>query len=581
MNTNRKQLDYLLGGKWAMSLRGSLIALPWVILAAPLGNSVGASDFPFARWTLVSSISALPPIGLLALLSISLYRHRLIRPRPWWWILVIGGILGGIKGYLMTYVGYKWGLLTEPFSTDMEKRIGNNFLIGACLFPIITFLIAGYDRYSIQRNKLLRQALSQNTLAAAVDEATTLPDGIVDDRINARIEKDLAETRAVLQELIASGRAIDGKQIANYLRNRTSTSIRPLSHSLLDPRAQGIGAHRIRSAIKWGILNMTIFPGAIVIGYAITALPSFFKRDHFPDSIERFTFHLLVLAAILYLSELCINKFKIRKLYPKFLFTILVLIINDLVVNWIYKILQLRVDLLANRITDIVWILFLVYFVSTSITVFTREEAVIESLKSIITDEELAVAGAKVANSGASRDLARFLHTNMQTALINSANVIDRATARGDVDAIRLELAKVQELLHLPGSIDHQEPEHSLDSTLRSAKQNWDGLMKVKSSVTGTVKTTTPSETKKLAQVLDEALSNSFRHGNASQVTISLKAAKDRLILSVSDNGVGPLEGAEGMGSQTFDSIGGENWDLQAQSEGGAIFTLSMKRQSE
>ena len=33
------QLDILLGGKWAISTRGALIMLPFVVLAAPYGNA--------------------------------------------------------------------------------------------------------------------------------------------------------------------------------------------------------------------------------------------------------------------------------------------------------------------------------------------------------------------------------------------------------------------------------------------------------------------------------------------------------------------------------------------------------------
>jgi two-component sensor histidine kinase len=110
------------------------------------------------------------------------------------------------------------------------------------------------------------------------------------------------------------------------------------------------------------------------------------------------------------------------------------------------------------------------------------------------------------------------------------------------------------------------------------AKRNWDGLMQVQSQFKGTDKEGTSSEAKKIGLVLDEALSNSFRHGKASKVKITLEASKDTLKLSVIDNGIGPTNGAEGMGSQTFDAIAGSSWELAADQEIGSRFTLALRR---
>ena len=165
MILRNRTLDQLLGGRWAISLRGSIAILPFVVLAAPLGNSVGVKNFPFAQWTYISFLSTLPPLGIFILLNFTIYKNRSSKPLSWWWIVLVGGSLGLLKGFLMSLIGYKSGLVTDSFIRDLERRMFNHFLLGVSLLPLVVFIAAGYERYSIQRNRMLRQALAKNSLA--------------------------------------------------------------------------------------------------------------------------------------------------------------------------------------------------------------------------------------------------------------------------------------------------------------------------------------------------------------------------------------------------------------------------------
>ena len=51
---NYKTLDYLLGGRWAISLRGSLAVYPFVVLGAPL--TIDADAFKTADGNLEASL---------------------------------------------------------------------------------------------------------------------------------------------------------------------------------------------------------------------------------------------------------------------------------------------------------------------------------------------------------------------------------------------------------------------------------------------------------------------------------------------------------------------------------------------
>ena len=573
-----KTLDYLLGGRWAISLRGSLAVYPFVVLGAPLGNAVGVKNFPFAEWTYISFLASIPAFAILVLLNFTIYKNRSIKPLPWWGIVLVGGILGLVKGFSMSLIGYKFGILTESFASDVQHRIANHVLIGTCLLPLVAFVTAGYDRYSSQRNKLLRQALAQNSQTGWQANSAPTSQVLANSRISGKIERNLTETQVVLSRLMDSRIEIDGAWLANYLRSRAITSIRPLSHSLFDASGNAVGVRRFRSALKWAVVNFTVYPDAVLVAYAVTSIANHYDYDPFLAATSRFAIQLLLLFGLLHGLRVVNERFHINKLTYKLMIKIGVVTLFELLSSGAIKIVGLRADLVPSLIVDGIWVFFLILVTSAVITIFTQEEAMISTLRSVITDQELQFAEERSINAEAGRNLAHFLHSNLQTALLNSANVIDSAAQAGNTDAVRGEIEKLQNMLRLPDVDEMLITNLTLEATLQHAKRNWDGLMQVQSQFKGTDKEGTSSEAKKIGLVLDEALSNSFRHGKASKVKITLEASKDTLKLSVIDNGIGPTNGAEGMGSQTFDAIAGSSWELAADQEIGSRFTLALRR---
>jgi hypothetical protein len=56
---------------------------------------------------------------------------------------------------------------------------------------------------------------------------------------------------------------------------------------------------------------------------------------------------------------------------------------------------------------------------------------------------------------------------------------------------------------------------------------------------------------------------------------------KNRLSISVIDNGVGPRAGKFGLGSALFEIVSGGNWSLTAQPEGGSKLEIQFDSQAE
>ncbi|MFM8921557.1 MAG: ATP-binding protein [Candidatus Nanopelagicaceae bacterium] len=79
-----------------------------------------------------------------------------------------------------------------------------------------------------------------------------------------------------------------------------------------------------------------------------------------------------------------------------------------------------------------------------------------------------------------------------------------------------------------------------------------------------------------LGNVINEGLSNSFRHGTADKAEIRIDIKSGKILVLVSDNGSGPTKGKAGLGSEWFNTIAGSNWTLTRNSKGGADLNLEI-----
>lgn len=79
-----------------------------------------------------------------------------------------------------------------------------------------------------------------------------------------------------------------------------------------------------------------------------------------------------------------------------------------------------------------------------------------------------------------------------------------------------------------------------------------------------------------IGNVINEGLSNSFRHGNASKVNTSVTHKSDQIFVIVKDNGDGMDGGKPGLGTDWFRAIAGNAWSL-TNNEDGPGTTLEFK----
>jgi signal transduction histidine kinase len=129
----------------------------------------------------------------------------------------------------------------------------------------------------------------------------------------------------------------------------------------------------------------------------------------------------------------------------------------------------------------------------------------------------------------------------------------------------------VQELF----KVEKNKTDASIVIKLINLRRSWDGIAKVKWTIEPHVfAVLTASYFKTVSEILYEAVSNSVRHGGATDVLISLNAGINNIILTITDNGKGVSTApTPGAGFHKFSELGATyNFDLAVDS--GAKLTV-------
>jgi signal transduction histidine kinase len=103
----------------------------------------------------------------------------------------------------------------------------------------------------------------------------------------------------------------------------------------------------------------------------------------------------------------------------------------------------------------------------------------------------------------------------------------------------------------------------------------WQGIMSVEVDLMPDVSILENPLAVHIAQIVEEALANASRHGNATSVGISLKRHDDSIVLVVNDNGSLIPVRKQGLGMAMVSQLSNGNYSLKA-SDSGTQLTVTL-----
>jgi signal transduction histidine kinase len=237
---------------------------------------------------------------------------------------------------------------------------------------------------------------------------------------------------------------------------------------------------------------------------------------------------------------------------------------------------KLRHDSEYSHYLDTGWLLLIILLVGFVSSFLYGQSAESEFLEKQISKEKLEMLILKREEERLSRELAKYLHGTIQSRLMASAMALERAGRKGDKKALERELEEAYKSLRVPSAEYFSAPEATLKDEINKVVAKWNELMTVKVKIGANIPNMPPHKSQEIGNVINEGLSNSFRHGSASNVEVSVIHKSDRVFITVKDDGIGIDGGKPGLGTEWFKAIAGNAWSL-TNNEKGPGTTLELK----
>gem|GEM_PF-3762358 len=153
-----------------------------------------------------------------------------------------------------------------------------------------------------------------------------------------------------------------------------------------------------------------------------------------------------------------------------------------------------------------------------------------------------------------SRLWSKYIHGRVQSRLNAAALMLEQAQERGDTAAITSALTQVRSVLETPGQ-GFAGAHRVLEKEIEYRVSLWSSLIKISVEIAPEVFTFETLSVQTVGDLIEEAFSNSVRHGGASNVELFLTSESGKnLLIKVIDDGQGALKKNPGFGIRLYDS---------------------------
>ena len=565
-----------LGGKSAFNWHIFLIALPIILFETPLSEVGITNGWVFWRWTFATLISIVPLILLYALGDFLFFQDRINKPMPDWLVFAYGFFLGAVFGSTMGFLTFLFRIQNEDLLQQILQRGISNGMAGMLLVPISSLVTSAAEIYREDREALIAERLlleSQKAESKAVIQSLRASlSNKVDENLLKIIEnsKDYFDTKSrSLEE--------NWELLAERLRRAALDTIRPFSHTLHRKGEELTYRVQITELASYIAYKFDIHVFLTLIVYLITSHHTFINNNFQSEYLKALLLKMGILFVLLLILKL-VQKLKFTRRLSGFM---LVITVNSVVFYLAYNLLLSYFgwnnQQIGSGISDAILIAALITLISLVMAFVHGGHAEIDFLERRISEEQLETRLLRREEARISRELAKYLHGTIQSRLMASAIGLENAGKRGDIKALQKEAKTAYRNLKLPSERYFSSPQKTLKAELDKVIERWQNLLIIKQKININTPTLPSDFIQDLGNVVNEGLSNAFRHGQASAATIEIEIRKDFMSVEISDNGSGPTQGKSGLGSEWFDAIAGKNWSLSKNTKGGSILKLDIE----
>mgnify|MGYP003345566136 FL=1 len=563
---NDAKLNLTIGGKYAISWLATFYALPILILIVPLTENRILTWWIFWRWTFVSFLSLVPMIIFLLFADVTIFKNRELKPVPTYYVFALGFFLGFIRGISLTMFANLFNMLdfenTSLLKILLVKSFGDGFL-GMMLLPFVSILISSLQIYKNDRNALIADRMfhqSQKNESLAVIKS-------LKSSMTRKVDENLLDVIKNSQEYFDNkGKSLEEnwELMALKLRKAALDTIRPFSHKL--HRAGEEKEYRVKpfELFRFIANNIRMEISWVLLGYIAFSFKSFVTITPLSDGFFNLLIRLVIIFVGLKVIELIRSTGIVRNFWSYLLLNSIFIAFFLRLTDFINSNFEYAAETRFNNEVEAFLLFFLIFTVGFASAFFHGQHAETAFLERQLSREQLQALLMKREEDRLSRELAKYLHGTIQSRLMASAMAIERAGRKGDKKALEREISQAYESLKVPSASYFAAPAENFKSEVSQAVAKWKDLLKVKTSIDKKIGNIDPAKAQEIGNAINEGLSNAFRHGNASLVSINIEKHRLGIKIEIIDDGDGPKNGKGGLGTEWFNAIAGKSWNLVA-----------------
>ena len=556
------------GGKWFLSPFTLALLIPYLLTTSILAAVAQLASLGFKienYWAFFAELSIANFLAFVVCWALVLLANSTIlrsKSQTGTGLLTITSVsfgLGATKGLVTGLASLPMGIFPD-FSTAVGYKWLHTGILGVLLIPLLA-LVA----YSLEQMEAKHRLLVSERVQGLMSNQSTFTEpnqlvgelkGLASRRID-ELERKLIQSPEKSAELIRETilDLVDKhiKPLSRKIYREDSTSRNPfsLTWTVETVFRYGIVGH----PIAFVIIGLTLFMGYLQVVEPIEAL---LESGSVVLAISVITLPIIFLRPRTMAKGLAIFLLWTGLSVP------LGLSLSDLIVPR-----QNPSDLVA--LGFIIWLLVIqnIVFVAVAQSTFSENRTLDAKLQGIFRGTNLDAQAQRIFQEVASRNLAQYLHSNVQNKLLSASLALDASKSSNPKMAID----------QLRAVIDSIDSNHSREdrltwfSLIESVRAQWDGFLDLQFQLEPGLESWLEKPNSLIYETVSECVSNSLRHGKANQVLIrfeSGKASLGSLQIVVEDNGFGPRNGKPGLGTKLIASASRGLWKLEAMPGGGS-----------
>jgi signal transduction histidine kinase len=557
--SSRPSARELLGGRWAVSLRGWLIFSALLLIGGPPGIK-SQLDMPVETIAVIAIAGWLAMSVLYLAGHLTIFRNRRTTPRHVAWVIAFGVAVGVARAAVAIALPESRAALGEGWAgvvTTMLYFVPITVLAAV----VITYLLAVTDWYTSERTRLLRFEVDAEAARLRAVGALNAARAVITTRIQTALEQQLSDLERVATIDDADARLSDA------LLDTAAGYVRPESHRLWqerDPELQRGGLAAIERASLSAPLPIALPYVLWIVAFMPGAAAHFGTVTFLPGALT-----LLIAMVVLYpLGRAAIRRYAPA---PHYMRARLIALVPMLTAALLTATAAAEFGSSATTpkqaVLPAVFVIILTVVVSWVQATLRTQDARLRSLRSHAEEADIERLALEAATEQMQRELALYLHGTVQAGLVASAYSIQDAVNRGDTVALEAAIADARASIARVGQDAGEPTVHDLVSLRAAITERWDGAI----AITWHLPAIEPEPTiiTRIDNVLQECLSNASIHGAATQAKVRVVADADCVIVEITDNGSGLGDGKPGLGSAILNEATGGQWSIGSVPNGG------------